>query len=81
MKIIDHVRGQAHFQYYRKSMLVYKTDSGLVFEVPIDDTGDASFPATDKALFFMRWIRQALKDHQQAALDELGLENERLGLT
>ena len=39
---------------------MYKTDTGLEFPVPISDTNDATFPASDKGIFFMRWIRKHL---------------------
>ena len=64
MDIKEHIKGEVTFQYYRKGTLYYKTESGLVFPVPIDDTGDASFNAKDKAILFMRYIRKHLKEIQ-----------------
>ncbi len=32
------------------------------FPVPIDDCGDATFPATEKAIMFMRYIRKAQEE-------------------
>lgn len=52
------IKETAHFKYYRKENLVYKTDSGFEFSIPTSDTNDATFPATEKAIFFMRWIRK-----------------------
>lgn len=45
MGIIDHVKnGQmAHFRYFREGVLFYETDSGVIFEVPISDTGNGAF--------------------------------------
>ena len=34
------------------------TDDGFTFPVPIDDIGNATFLATDKAIVFMRYIRK-----------------------
>lgn len=60
----------AHFSYYRKGYLYYTVSyrphmSPRVtysFPVPIDDTGDASFNVTEKAIHLMRYIRLAIKD-------------------
>ena len=49
---------KATFQYYRQGNLMYKTDDGFEFPVPLTDTNDATFAAQDKAIFFMRWIRK-----------------------
>ncbi|MBF0207908.1 MAG: hypothetical protein HQK53_13590 [Oligoflexia bacterium] len=60
------------FSRYRKGILYYhvvilrdvnEDDAGIYdFPVPIDDCGDADFPASDKAIMFMRYIRKALED-------------------
>lgn len=57
----NEVSGRATFQFYRDGALYYKTDSGLIFSVPITDTGRGTFLPEDKAMFFMRWIRPALE--------------------
>ena len=56
----DHVAGNAEFQYYRAGNLMYKTSTGLEFPIPVDDTNDATFPRTEKGIFFMRWIRKQM---------------------
>jgi hypothetical protein len=48
------------FQFYRQGHLHYVTDDGFEFTVPMEETGDATFPNRDKAIFFMRWIRKQL---------------------
>ena len=48
------------FQYYRDSNLWYVTECGFEFPVPIEDIGNATFMAEDKALLFMRYIRKHL---------------------
>ena len=60
MTLKEHVQGKVTFQYYRDNQLFYKTDSGLVFPVPIADTDNATFLAEDKAMLFMRYIRKFL---------------------
>lgn len=56
------------FLYYRSGELIYKTECGFEFPVPISDTGHASFNKTDKAIKFMRWIRKhvELMENQKA---------------
>ena len=48
------------FQRYSKGNLWYSTTDGFEFPVPIDDTGDGTFVAIDKAILFMRYIRKHL---------------------
>lgn len=61
MDIKECIRGNVEFLYYRKGDLYYRCENGFVFAVPVEDTGDASFNATDRAMLFMRWIRKELK--------------------
>lgn len=51
---------KVHFVMYRKGELHYRTDDGFDFVVPVEDCGDASFLAEDKAMLFMRYIRKQL---------------------
>jgi hypothetical protein len=67
MDIKDCIRGSVEFLYYRKGELYYRCENGFVFTVPVDDTGDASFNATDRAMLFMRWIRKELAKAEQLA--------------
>lgn len=60
MKITDHVKGRSTFQHYRAGYLYYKTDTGFEFTIPISDTNEATFPAEEKSLLLMRWIRKAI---------------------
>jgi hypothetical protein len=57
-KLTDLVKGTVIFMHYTKGELWYTTESGFEFPVPISDTGDATFTASDKGMFFMRWIRK-----------------------
>ena len=54
-----------HFMFYRKGQLWYRTDCGFEFPVPVEDTGDAEFLASDRAMLFMRYIRQHLHRIEQ----------------
>ena len=59
MRLFDMVNNQqAHFQYFRDKELWYKTDDDFLFPVPISDVGTATFLSSDKAIFFMKWIRR-----------------------
>ena len=55
------------FVFFQHNQLWYRTECNFMFPVPIDDTGDGAFQRTDKAIYFMRYIRkhiQYLKDAQ-----------------
>lgn len=57
------------FEEYRKGYLYYSVVGyDFVFPVPIDDTGDATFAATDKGMLFMRYIRKHLENCQVDAV-------------
>jgi hypothetical protein len=49
---------QVTFKFYKAGELWYSTDCGFEFPVPIDDVGDATFLAQDKAILLMRYIRK-----------------------
>ena len=46
------------FVKYTKQELIYTTECGFEFPVPIADTGEGVFLDTDKAMLFMRYIRK-----------------------
>lgn len=60
------------FSRYSKGYLYYRireliTEGGREtppweFPVPIEDCGDATFPTTEKAIMFMRYIRRAQEE-------------------
>lgn len=62
-KVIDMVKDgkKVTFLHYRQKELWYTTECGFEFPVPISDTGDATFLASDKAMLFMRWINLQIK--------------------
>jgi hypothetical protein len=57
------------FVFYRDGNLWYQTGDLLsarfVFPVPIVDAGTGTFKATDKSVYFMRWIRRHLEELQE----------------
>ena len=61
--IKDMVTGnkQVTFVRCRDGDLWYVTDDGFEFPVPVEDIGNATFLARDKALLFMRWMRRHLE--------------------
>jgi hypothetical protein len=62
MSIKDMVAGKTvKFVKYQRSELWYMTECGFEFPVPLDETGDAEFLNTDKAMLFMRWIRKYME--------------------
>lgn len=52
---------KVRFVHYRSGELIYKTECGFEFPVPISDTGHASFLVEDNAIKFMRWIRKQME--------------------
>jgi hypothetical protein len=58
---------EVRFARYRQGYAYYSVrvpseDTSYTFPVPLSDIGDATLLATDKAMVFMRYIRQALQD-------------------
>lgn len=49
---------QVTFLFYKDGELWYTTECSFEFPVPIDDIGNATFLAKDKAMLFMRYIRK-----------------------
>jgi hypothetical protein len=56
-----------HFVKYRQGYAYYRVrvpsaDADYTFPVPLSEIGDATLLATDKAMVFMRYVRQAIED-------------------
>lgn len=70
------------FSHYRAGYLYYNIrnpqDHRLYcFPVPIEDVGDATFLAQDKAMMMMRYIRKAMSDNTLVvAHEDLGLNED-----
>ena len=68
MNIKDIVKDNTvRFLRYRKGFAYYAVrvpteDASFSFPVPLDDIGDATLEAEDKAILFMRYIRKALEE-------------------
>ena len=58
------------FSRYRNGELLYQTECGFEFPVPISDTAGAEFLAQDKALLFMRYIRRAIERIEAARAEQ-----------
>ena len=60
--IKEHVKQgkMVHFQYFRDDEFWYKTDEGLLFPISLKEaqTGRGTFLASDKAIYYMRWIER-----------------------
>ena len=61
------------FLRYKQGELWYATECGFEFPVPIEDTGDGVFLATDKAMLFMRYIRKHLSHIEKAKQEQLSV--------
>jgi len=58
-----------YFEFYRDGALWYQTEGReLLFPVPIEDIGNATFMAQDRAMLFMRYIRKHLKTLEDETL-------------
>lgn len=61
MTVKDHIQGHCTFLYYKDSQLWYQTENtNLIFPVPVEDIGTATFDASIKGLLLMRYIRKWL---------------------
>ena len=56
------LKGSVAFSHYREGNLYYKTDGGFVFKVPTSDFGTGTALPSDKALFYMRWLKPQLSE-------------------
>jgi len=66
LNIKDHIKDRKiKFKFYRMGILYYETELGLVFEIPISDTGTGLFPSEDKAINYMRWIRKQIVKNKE----------------
>lgn len=55
------------FEYYRDHELWYRVlGTDFLFPVPIQDAEGATFPAQEKALFFMKWIKSYMEEIQKS---------------
>jgi hypothetical protein len=61
---------KVRFSFYRDNQLFYRTEDGFEFPVPIDDVGNATFLAEDKAILFMRWIRKHIDTIEKAKKEQ-----------
>lgn len=46
------------FLHFEDGKLVYATECGFEFPVPVEDAGTGRFLSKDKAMLFMRYIRK-----------------------
>ena len=62
LNIKEHVNKnqKVKFKFFRSGVLYYETEKGLIFEVPVSDTGDAVFNNEERAILLMRWIRKSI---------------------
>ena len=67
------------FLKYQNDELWYITEDGFEFPVPLDDTGNASFNSSDKALIFMRWIRKHIEKNNLTVLKSKHVQDIDIG--
>jgi hypothetical protein len=61
------------FEFLTNKYLWYKTETGLLFPVPIKECGDSSFLKKDKATLFLKYIREQLKKEIKPKTITLGI--------
>lgn len=69
---------RVYFDRYRANVFYYRlyvgdpsiTDYCWEFTVPAEDIGESTLLAEDKAITFMRWIRQALDNNTLIKIEE-----------
>lgn len=62
------------FDSFRAGIFYYiigesDTPDEYLFQVPLSDIGTATLLATDKAIYFMRWIRKSIEDGTLTQVD------------
>jgi hypothetical protein len=73
---------KVYFVQYREGNFLYKTENGFEFPVPLNDIGNATLLAQDKAIYFMRYIRKHLdflKQNNILITDKTEFQREYLG--
>ncbi len=69
LNLKENVRGNASFAYFRDEALWYRTETGMLFPVPVRDVEGTQVLAVEKALFFMRWIRKYIASQIEPETD------------
>ena len=66
---------KAKFLFFKLNELWYETETGFKFPVPtnVEEVGDATFHAEEKALMLMRYIRKHIAYLEQAEKDGCAL--------
>lgn len=54
----ENLIGNVSFEYYRDHALWYRTQTGLLFPIPMTDLDTCQLLATEKAMVCMKWIRK-----------------------
>jgi len=66
MKTVNLIKNNfVYFSHYRAGKLYYilKTnEKNYMFNVPVEDIGDATFLNKDKAIYFLRYIQKSIKN-------------------
>ena len=60
------LQGNSSFVYWRDNAMWYRTESDLLFPIPVADLDTAQILSTERSTVFMRWIRKEIASRQQA---------------
>jgi len=62
MAVFDHVQGISTFVYHVDGKLMYRTDTNIIFPVPVDELEGTHVGACEKSIVLMKWIRKYLEE-------------------
>lgn len=72
--IIESVKNKSvSFEFLTNKYLWYKTETGILFPIPLKECGDASFLKKDKATLFIKYIREQLKKEIKPKIVSFGI--------
>lgn len=58
INIKEAVQEPVNFVYFRDGCLWYETCQNIIFPVPVEDAGSATFSASESGMYLMRWMRK-----------------------
>ncbi len=68
MNIKENIKGYSTFVYFRDNAMWYRTETGMIFPVPVADIdGTTTLLAMEKSILLMRWIRRYIATQTEVA--------------
>jgi hypothetical protein len=60
------LKGNSSFEYYRDYAMWFRTETGMLFPVPVKDLDTCHILKTEKSMVFMKWIRKHIASQTEA---------------